>query len=182
MHLFNWSHTMTLFTLKTAALGLVAGTALFATPAMAVPVISCSVTACTFGNADPTTTAAPFFDTFIFTVPYARSFLGTVYSNSTNFPVDNVNFVFNGVRLDGHPFAAINVGNPEIRTISAIIAAGTHTITVRGSSGRTGFYTGSAVLGGVPEPMTWALMILGFGVVGAGMRRRSVSSMRVTYA
>ncbi|RYY11664.1 MAG: PEP-CTERM sorting domain-containing protein, partial [Alphaproteobacteria bacterium] len=31
----------------------------------------------------------------------------------------------------------------------------------------------------VPEPMTWAMMILGFGVVGASMRRRSV---RVSFA
>jgi hypothetical protein len=174
---------MTSFSLKAAALGLVAGSALFATPAMAVPVINCTVTACTFGNSDPTTVAAPFLDIYTFTIPYARSFTGTVYSNAVNFPVDNVNFITNGVRLDGVPFAAVNVGNPEIRTITgAILAAGTHTIRVRGSSGPTGFYTGTAVLGGVPEPMTWALMILGFGVIGAGMRRRSVTTMQATYA
>jgi PEP-CTERM motif len=33
----------------------------------------------------------------------------------------------------------------------------------------------------IPEPATWALMIAGFGVVGAGMRRRR-GSVRVTYA
>jgi hypothetical protein len=27
-------------------------------------------------------------------------------------------------------------------------------------------------VGGIPEPGTWALMILGFGAVGAAMRRR----------
>jgi PEP-CTERM motif len=32
---------------------------------------------------------------------------------------------------------------------------------------------------GVPEPASWALMIAGFGLVGAGMRRRKVT---VTYA
>lgn len=32
---------------------------------------------------------------------------------------------------------------------------------------------------GVPEPATWGLMILGFGAVGAGMRRRSA---KVRYA
>ena len=33
-------------------------------------------------------------------------------------------------------------------------------------------YGGTLVQGGVPEPMTWALMILGFGLAGAGLRRR----------
>lgn len=38
-----------------------------------------------------------------------------------------------------------------------------------------GFYT---QMGGVPEPMTWAMMIVGFGFVGAAMRgRRGVPSV-----
>lgn len=42
---------------------------------------------------------------------------------------------------------------------------------------------GVAGLGGVPEPMTWALMILGFGVIGGAMRRRSAAvTTRLTYA
>lgn len=32
--------------------------------------------------------------------------------------------------------------------------------------------------GAVPEPSAWALMILGFGLVGAGMRRRGAVSVR----
>jgi PEP-CTERM motif len=34
--------------------------------------------------------------------------------------------------------------------------------------------------GGVPEPASWALMIAGFGLVGAAMRRRA--AVQVTYA
>ena len=34
-------------------------------------------------------------------------------------------------------------------------------------------------VGGVPEPATWAMMIAGFGMIGAGLRRRSV---KVVYA
>ena len=30
------------------------------------------------------------------------------------------------------------------------------------------------VTAGVPEPATWAMMIMGFGLIGAGLRRRSV--------
>lgn len=36
-------------------------------------------------------------------------------------------------------------------------------------------FFGSAIGGGVPEPSAWALMILGLGVAGAGMRRRKVA-------
>lgn len=32
--------------------------------------------------------------------------------------------------------------------------------------------TAAAVQGGVPEPSTWAMMLLGFGAVGFGLRRR----------
>lgn len=46
--------------------------------------------------------------------------------------------------------------------------------------------TGVGVESAVPEPTTWALLILGFGAVGGAMRRRSAtakaSRMRLTYA
>lgn len=40
--------------------------------------------------------------------------------------------------------------------------------------------TFSATGGGVPEPATWAMMIIGFGAIGASMRRRQ--KVAVTYA
>lgn len=39
-----------------------------------------------------------------------------------------------------------------------------------GSGGR-----GTLSIGGVPEPTTWALLIVGFGLTGAAMRRRSAA-------
>ena len=36
------------------------------------------------------------------------------------------------------------------------------------------------VTGGVPEPATWAMMLLGFGAMGAALRRRT--HVRVRYA
>jgi len=36
------------------------------------------------------------------------------------------------------------------------------------------------VSGAVPEPATWALMVLGFGTIGAAMRRRPVTHARAT--
>lgn len=39
-------------------------------------------------------------------------------------------------------------------------------------------FTINVLSGAVPEPATWALMILGFGLVGAAMRRRSAPAVR----
>lgn len=39
-----------------------------------------------------------------------------------------------------------------------------------------------AAAGGVPEPATWALMIVGFGAVGAAMRRRAKVRTAVSFA
>jgi hypothetical protein len=40
----------------------------------------------------------------------------------------------------------------------------------------TGTNDGIPPTGGVPEPATWAMMILGFGLVGAGLRRRKLAA------
>lgn len=38
------------------------------------------------------------------------------------------------------------------------------------------------ISGAVPEPATWAMMVLGFGVLGFGMRRRNTLTTRTTFA
>ena len=53
------------------------------------------------------------------------------------------------------------------------VTSGTHTIFIRGTlAGDIGSYGGTLNVAapGVPEPATWAMMILGFGMVGVGMR------------
>lgn len=42
----------------------------------------------------------------------------------------------------------------------------------KGTTGYGGQVTFSALAGGVPEPATWGLMLLGFGLMGSSMRRR----------
>ena len=39
----------------------------------------------------------------------------------------------------------------------------------------------SPVLGAVPEPSAWALMLLGFGAVGFAMRRKDKQTLRIRY-
>lgn len=50
------------------------------------------------------------------------------------------------------------------------------------NGGDSGIGIGTPVAGAVPEPGTWALMILGFGAVGMAMRRRQMVRTRVAYA
>ena len=43
-------------------------------------------------------------------------------------------------------------------------------------------FTGPAVAQAVPEPATWAMMMLGFGALGGMMRRRQKATARIRYA
>ena len=68
-----------------------------------------------------------------------------------------------------------------VLTLAGITAGGTNT-TVYGAAdlrNRLNSATGAVgfTAGGVPEPATWAMMILGLGMVGAGMRMRRRSPM-----
>ena len=62
------------------------------------------------------------------------------------------------------------------------LAPGNHSIDVTGNWGPKGGSFGGQLdftVAAVPEPATWSLMIGGFGLLGAAMRRRRVS---VSYA
>ena len=54
------------------------------------------------------------------------------------------------------------------------LAAGDYRLTINGISPNSGSFTGNVRIttGAVPEPGTWALMLLGFGAVGFAMRRQ----------
>lgn len=132
----------------------------------------------TFGNNDPTTFPPLFNDVFPFVTNFARS--ATIEITSSHPAGDftqNVNFVVNGVRIDARIIPATSVGQFERRYLANFrIPTGLHNITVRGSSGVNGVYSGLLTLSGVPEPSSWALMIGGFGLTGAAMRRRARKS------
>ena len=44
------------------------------------------------------------------------------------------------------------------------------------------FIAGNAITGAVPEPATWAMMLLGFGGIGVAMRRRPKVTERLSHA
>ncbi len=67
----------------------------------------------------------------------------------------------------------IVIDAPGIGTQPGVISSGTGTLTVT---------IGAAGSAAIPEPATWAMMLLGFGMVGFGLRSRQKQSVRVTYA
>lgn len=119
-----------------------------------------------------------FTDVFTFTTTGlndASAFVGQVSLNGTK-DVD-----FTSIFLDTFAFTQTSA-DPTERwdLLTAVIGAGAHTITVKGNAFNTGAgpnaasYSGTLNLAsiGVPEPATWGLMIVGFGGVGAVLRRR----------
>jgi hypothetical protein len=159
----------------------------------AAAVLSAPASAATYNNYNPGTgtgtygndavSTSPFSDLFTFVVNEASSLSSSITSSKSG--RNDINFTL--VQLTGpNGFVAdydkISEGVFEFRTYGpAGIQAGTYTLKVQGTSVGTASYTGDFTLS-VPEPSTWALMILGFGAVGGAMRRRQSVKARVAFA
>ncbi|HZZ66646.1 MAG TPA: FxDxF family PEP-CTERM protein [Phenylobacterium sp.] len=137
----------------------------------------------TFGDTD--ITKPTFTDTYTFNMPTGVA-AATISSIFTTDDANNIDFT--SVTLDGNPFDIVSTGQVEFRSINnVLVSSGQQTLVVSGTSGGAGSYSGTLSfetaspitigVGGVPEPAGWALMIMGFGGVGALLRsRRKVAS------
>jgi len=74
--------------------------------------------------------------------------------------------------------------NGEITPLVTTVDAGTYYVHVAGASSATKkvTYAGTIDVSPVPEASTWAMMILGLGLVGAAARRRSDVTTSVSFA
>jgi len=52
------------------------------------------------------------------------------------------------------------------------LGAGTYTLTIMGDNHGASSLGGTVTIDAVPEPAAWAMMLIGFGAIGASMRRR----------
>ena len=121
-----------------------------------------------------------FTDHFLFRIEesgYVSGFVGS-------FALPSLDMVLSSVLFDDKPLAKISTGALELWSLdSTYVDAGRHALKVTGYYGsKGGSYAGTFNFGAgaVPEPAAWAMMIAGFGLVGAAMRRRT--KVTVSYA
>jgi len=103
----------------------------------------------------------------------AGLYLGTGAANQTGAPT--------GQRLSFNNVQESNSFGNAIGFTPTTLAAGTYTIYVSGTAGSSNTIGSSIRFSApIPEPATWGLMLLGFGMVGVGLRARKQA--RVTFA
>jgi len=126
----------------------------------------------TFGNVG---VAGPTFDdVFDFMLPAAGAL--SVTFSTIGFGATDIDFssaTLNGVTITLSPNGIFEFGSLFGQSTSS----GAQQLILSGTSAGAGSYTGtlSFVPALIPEPTAWALMIMGFGGVGALARRRRAS-------
>lgn len=148
-----------------------------ASPALAVQTMTISGPSGTFGNdgvglAGSATTA--FTNTFNFLTPAGFNLANGTLSTSA---LGTSNIDFTSALLNGTAFTLTPTGTFEFGSLAntALIAGANNVLTVSGLNTGDGAFSGTltfAAVSAVPEPGTWAMMLLGFGAVGFSMRRR----------
>jgi hypothetical protein len=77
-----------------------------------------------------------------------------------------------GSNLNWQSYSSVFQATSSTSTLSFVNTAG-------GANG--GLFIDNISVAAVPEPATWAMMLLGFGLIGAGMRRRK-TNLRVSFS
>jgi len=123
-----------------------------------------------------------FDDTFFFTIPQNGFGSGGIVTSFSN---ANVQVIIDELYINDVLYTVNDTGSGYSRTVNGIpIVSGVqNSIRVVGTVLGSGNYVGNATFtAAIPEPGTWALMIVGFGAIGAATRRRAKTSTRVSFA
>ena len=90
----------------------------------------------------------------------------------------------NGISTFIVPISALGTGSAASLSNIPIFSGNVNTLSVNYTATGNAAFGGQLTFipGGIPEPMTWALMILGFAAIGFAMRRRTKEEARVRFA
>lgn len=98
----------------------------------------------------------------------------TLSASETSDPLTAISF--SSITLNGTAFSAVTTGVTDFYQLlnKALVPGGMNTLVVSGTSGGNAAYSGTLTFArAVPEPATWAMMLVGFGAIGFSMRRRA---------
>ncbi|WP_296722724.1 FxDxF family PEP-CTERM protein [Erythrobacter sp.] len=101
------------------------------------------------------------------------------FSGAPGATFSSINF-FNGISNFAVPVTPNGGSIGNIPVFSGLQNILTVNWTTTGAANYAG--TINYVPGGIPEPLTWAMMIIGFAAIGFAMRRRKQEVARVRYA
>jgi hypothetical protein len=169
------------------ALGFAFGAMSLSAPAQAAPIFfNLTAPSGTFTSnpvacdAGPAGCAGAFTASGSFSAPAGYEFVqGTISTNAIN-ALTNLNL--SSVMLNGQSFSLFspNAGVFEFGGLTPISLLSTNTLVVSGYTGGAGAFSGDLTFaaGAVPEPATWAMMLLGFAGIGSVARRRRNTEVR----
>lgn len=164
-----------------------------AAAALALASTGANAAALVLGTGSTTTVTPPASGTFgnsfnpatpgLFTDVYNIMLTGASLTDASLISVslaggNNIDFTCGScsVKFDSTPFSLVSSGNLDVFTLNPVnLAAGAHAITITGNigSGPSASYSGTVNFNlPLPEPATWAMMLLGFAGIGMAIRRR----------
>ena len=148
-----------------------------ASPAQAVETLTISGSSGTFGNPQVDcglgVVSCAFTSTFNFLTPTGFNLADATISTSA---LGTSNIDITSVMLNSTAFTLTPTGTFEFGSmaVTSLTPGASNFLTVRGQNTGSSAFSGTltfAAASAVPEPSTWAMMLLGFGVVGFSTRR-----------
>jgi hypothetical protein len=126
---------------------------------------------------DGFTSAVNFDDSFLFTIPqngFGSGSISTSFSSSSNL------LTITDLIINGTHYVVPSNGSGQFLAVSGIpiVSNMLNTIEVLGTtSSHGGTFSGTLTFSAtaVPEAASWAMMLAGFGLIGATMRKRRTS-------
>ena len=107
---------------------------------------------------------------------------GGTYNFSTTSVQTNSLFNNPGVSTSGTLYVLGSITDSNLNLLTATPASLSIQFNSTGRSPYSSALTLSVPPAGVPEPATWAMLIVGMGMVGVALRRRRSTAMRFKYA